>query len=558
VAEAAVNVVLTVTRSGDLSVPASVQYATCGSACSAIATAIAGSDFTAGSGTVNFAAGVASQTISVALTNDTAVEGNETFTVVLSNPSGASIGNAGSARVTILDGQGGQLTPVGQLYNITSPDNADESFLRFYNLGSASIPVVGTLYDQDGAILGTADLALTAGLRGKGVLVLGSADIAALFGVASWSGRAWMEVKSTVNGSTLLMQNLVRSTTLTNMSCVSDRFAVNIPAGGNTDQAFVRLYNTGSSAGTVRATLHDQDGNVLGSPNSILLASLDAKAVSVLTADMIQAATGAPAWSGRAWLDISADFGSSLKIMNLIRDPSNTLNDMSCVFPLNSVGQLYNIAAPDNADSAYLRFYNSGTSAGTVSATLYDQNGVVLGTQGRVLTANLPANGVLALASADIANQFGVATWSGRAWMEVTTSLPDGSLLMQNLVRSSTLTNMTCVSDRVAVNIPAGGNTDQAFVRLYNVGSSGGAVRGTLYDQDGNILGGANSILLPSLAGKAVAVLTADMIQAATGASGWGGRAWLDLSADFGSNLKIMNLIRDPSNTLNDMSCAFD
>ncbi|PRC49416.1 calcium-binding protein, partial [Mycobacterium sp. ITM-2017-0098] len=74
--------------------PVSVAYATSNG------TATAGSDFTAKSGTVTFAAGVTSQQISVAVVGDTVVEQNETFTVTLSSPTGATIAD-GSAIGTI-------------------------------------------------------------------------------------------------------------------------------------------------------------------------------------------------------------------------------------------------------------------------------------------------------------------------------------------------------------------------------------------------------------------------------------------------------------------------
>jgi len=68
--------------------PVTVRWAT------ANGTATAGSDYTAGSGTVTFAAGVTSQTVAVNVTGDTAVEADETFTVTLSSPSGATLGTA--------------------------------------------------------------------------------------------------------------------------------------------------------------------------------------------------------------------------------------------------------------------------------------------------------------------------------------------------------------------------------------------------------------------------------------------------------------------------------
>ncbi|MFM8599018.1 MAG: Calx-beta domain-containing protein, partial [Mycobacterium sp.] len=63
-------------------------------------TATAGQDYTATSGTVSFAPGVISQQISVNVTGDTTVEPDETFTVTLANPTGATLATA-SATGTI-------------------------------------------------------------------------------------------------------------------------------------------------------------------------------------------------------------------------------------------------------------------------------------------------------------------------------------------------------------------------------------------------------------------------------------------------------------------------
>ena len=60
----------------------------------------AGDDYTATSGTLSFSAGETSKTISVAIEDDIENESNETFTVTLSNPSGADLGTS-SATGTI-------------------------------------------------------------------------------------------------------------------------------------------------------------------------------------------------------------------------------------------------------------------------------------------------------------------------------------------------------------------------------------------------------------------------------------------------------------------------
>jgi hypothetical protein len=97
VAQAAGSVKISVSRVGGSSGVVSVNYAT------ANGTAIAGTDYTASSGTLQWASGdTASKSFTVAVSNATAFSGNKTFSVALSSPStGASISNPGSATVSI-------------------------------------------------------------------------------------------------------------------------------------------------------------------------------------------------------------------------------------------------------------------------------------------------------------------------------------------------------------------------------------------------------------------------------------------------------------------------
>ena len=75
----------------------SVAYAT------ADGTAADGSDYTGQSGTLNFAAGTTSQTITVPVSNDSLDEADETFTIPLSSPSNVTVNSPTSATVTITD-----------------------------------------------------------------------------------------------------------------------------------------------------------------------------------------------------------------------------------------------------------------------------------------------------------------------------------------------------------------------------------------------------------------------------------------------------------------------
>jgi len=97
-----------VTRSGDTSKAVTVNYATnadAGVPCStANGVASPKCDFTAALGALNFAAGDTSKSITILISQDSFVEGPETITVTLSNPtSGAALGTLSSMTVTIAD-----------------------------------------------------------------------------------------------------------------------------------------------------------------------------------------------------------------------------------------------------------------------------------------------------------------------------------------------------------------------------------------------------------------------------------------------------------------------
>jgi CSLREA domain-containing protein len=90
------NAVFPVTLSSTDNVTVTVAWAT------APGTASAGSDYTAGSGSLSFSAGQTSKTISVPILADTAVEPDETFTVNLTSPVNATIAKA-TGTGTIVD-----------------------------------------------------------------------------------------------------------------------------------------------------------------------------------------------------------------------------------------------------------------------------------------------------------------------------------------------------------------------------------------------------------------------------------------------------------------------
>ena len=134
VAENGGSVTVNVTRSGGSSGAASVAYST------ANGTATAGSDYTATSGTLTWAAGEsATRTIRIPIVNDSVAEPTEAFSVRLSNVSGASLGATSAATVTITDDDSGSASGgAGTLAFSANTYSVDE------NAGVATITVTRT------------------------------------------------------------------------------------------------------------------------------------------------------------------------------------------------------------------------------------------------------------------------------------------------------------------------------------------------------------------------------------------------------------------------------
>lgn len=96
-AEGSGAVAITVSRTGDLSTPASVDYATTNG------TAVDSSDYTTNLGRLTFAPGEASRVFVILLTDDLYPENNETASLSLSNGIGATLGAQTTSQLIISD-----------------------------------------------------------------------------------------------------------------------------------------------------------------------------------------------------------------------------------------------------------------------------------------------------------------------------------------------------------------------------------------------------------------------------------------------------------------------
>jgi hypothetical protein len=137
---------ITVTRTGNVSSSATVDYVT------SDGTAAAGSDYTAATGTLTFGPGQASRTFTLTVANDPEIESDETVFIALLNVSGGELGTPATATVIIHDNQaatkptGVTATPVAldRIRVGWAEHSTNESGFRVERSTGASFSAVGT------------------------------------------------------------------------------------------------------------------------------------------------------------------------------------------------------------------------------------------------------------------------------------------------------------------------------------------------------------------------------------------------------------------------------
>jgi len=129
-----------VSRTGGVSSTVSVDFAT------SDGTAKAGSDYTAVSGTLTFAPGELSKNIIIPITEDRLFEnGNETFTLTLSNPTGATI-TTSTSTITINDSDFKPIVSPDSIVSVPEGDSGNNNLAFNISLSNASVQVITVDY----------------------------------------------------------------------------------------------------------------------------------------------------------------------------------------------------------------------------------------------------------------------------------------------------------------------------------------------------------------------------------------------------------------------------
>ena len=211
------TVTFTVTLSNASNLPVTVAYAT------ANGTALAGSDYVAQNGTLTFAPGQTTATITVVILDDEVYEGPESFSVVLSSPTNAVILD-GSGSTTIKDDGTGTIVDPTPTDPPPTPDDDRPHVLAISNAVAAE----GSPLDFTVTLSNAAKAATTVTLT----LTDGSANIA-------------------TDTPQLLLVSFDGGTTFTTLSAITSGTAVNISVPAYVTSFLVRVPTSDDAAAPV-------------------------------------------------------------------------------------------------------------------------------------------------------------------------------------------------------------------------------------------------------------------------------------------------------------------
>jgi beta-glucanase (GH16 family) len=171
--EADATATITVSLDVATTVPVSVNYAT------SDGTAIAGTDYTAASGTLNFAAGDLSKSFTVSVADNALYNTSKTINLMLSNPAAATLGTLSTAVLTIVDDDAAP--------SIKVIDDFTGSVAPLYNAFGTAIG-----FAPWGSENGNVALSTTSAAAGSGLALPGQAGSKSLlridYNIGSWGG----------------------------------------------------------------------------------------------------------------------------------------------------------------------------------------------------------------------------------------------------------------------------------------------------------------------------------------------------------------------------------
>jgi len=329
-----------------------------------------------------------------------------------------------------------------RVLNVEGFDSNNKSYIRLINTGGSDTgEVIGTLYDEDGNVVGKADSVLTLNLTPYQQLWLNRLDIASIVG-SQWNGVALLEVNQ-INGLKLLNLNYITDEkTYFNFSCFEDSTSGRIylqTTSTSQNISFTHIVNTSDEDQQFFGTLFSSDGRVIGFRNQPLhFDDIPPKGRLVISSEDIEEAFVISPWTGPAMLEVNGT--GTFELMTKLTSPSGLTSNTNCV----RKNDVQYIRGFDQSDMTYIRFINIGdTPIRNIRGSIYGSDGNVVGEANLILITELPAKAQIWRNRNELSSTFG-DTWNGTASLKITN--PDSNLRLLNLVyvNNRTYFNFSC------------------------------------------------------------------------------------------------------------------
>ncbi|MFT7219726.1 MAG: hypothetical protein ACI8Z1_001341 [Candidatus Azotimanducaceae bacterium] len=313
----------------------------------------------------------------------------------------------------------------------------------------------------------------------------------------------------------------------------------------------IHIVNSSSSAQNFIGTMFRDNGQRMGEWEVSLGASVPAYGRLILSSQDLESLFGIEAWKGPAMLEVRGS--DSFELMAKLASPSGLISNTNCV----RSDRVLNVEGFNSVNTTFIRFINTTTEPmSNITGTLYDADGVVIGSASSSLLESLAAKSQVWINRNSLATKIG-AEWNDEAMLEVA-EVSGLQLLNLNFVNSETFFNFSCFenadSGRVYLQTTSTSVND-SLTHIVNTSDVPQFFTGTLFSKDGEQLGDASVVLTtPMVPAKGRVILSSGSFESLLGTSPWKGPAMLQIA---GSNsFELMTKLASPSKLVSNTNCV--
>ena len=220
----------------------------------------------------------------------------------------------------------------------------------------------------------------------------------------------------------------------------------------------------------------------------------------------------------------------------------------------NFSAQAFLQTTSSSSNVSFTHLINTSDTSLEFVGTLYNGDGSRLGAESQSLHTGVVApQGRLILPSDELERLFGVDPWSGPAVMEIR-STSNFRVMTRLTSPSGLISNTNCVTTHQVDNVVGFDSSDVTYIRFINTGDESITdISGSLYDESGNLIGAADSVLVETLPPRSQVWRSRDRLSSAVGDT-WNGTASLKINTPSAA-LKLLNLNYINNETFFNFSC---